>query len=136
MAKRNLKKDDPGLIFLIPELCSIRGITDAMWQDFSLMKEMSVYTHVGPNERFNQLNGFLQDIQGREEGRKELNKWNISLDQWLVELTGRTIEGESIIYKDVRILIEQRKDIFREIYFSVQLNTIHWKLIGLVMVAH
>ncbi len=136
MTKRGPKKDDPGLIFLIPELCSITGISDAMRQDFSLMKEMSVYTHVGPNERFNQLNGFLQDIQGREEGRKELNKWNISLDQKLVELTGRTIEGESIIYKDVRILIEQRKDIFRKIYFSVQLNTIHWKLIGLVKVVH
>ncbi len=112
MAKRNLKKEDPGLIFLIPELCSITGISDAMRQDFSLMKEMSVYTHVGPSERFNQLNGFLQDIQGREEGRKELNKWNISLDQKLVELTGRTIEGESIIYKDVRIFIELKKRTF------------------------
>jgi hypothetical protein len=93
------------------------------------MKEMSVYAHVGPNERFNQLNGFLQDIQGQ----KELNKWNISLDQKIVELTGRTIEAESIIYKDVRILIEK---MFFEIYFSVQSNKIDWKLIGLVMVDH
>jgi hypothetical protein len=30
MAKRGPKKDDSALIFLIPELCSIRGITDAM----------------------------------------------------------------------------------------------------------
>jgi len=71
-----------------------------MRQDFSLMKEMSVYTHVGPNERYQQLNGFLNDIQGRDEGRKELNKWQISLDKKLVELTGRTMETESIIYKD------------------------------------
>ncbi len=100
------------MIFLIPELCSITGISDAMRQDFSLMKEMSVYTHVGPSERFQQLNGFLNDIQGREEGRKELNKWQISLDQKLVELTGRTMEAETIIYKDVRISIELRKDCF------------------------
>ncbi|CAF4551268.1 unnamed protein product, partial [Rotaria magnacalcarata] len=52
MAKRGPKKDDPGMIFLIPELCCITGISDSMRQDFSLMKEMSTYTHVGPNERF------------------------------------------------------------------------------------
>jgi aubergine-like protein len=76
-----------------------------MRQDFSLMKEMGVYTHVGPNERYQQLNNFLTDIQGREEGRKELNKWQINLDKKLVELTGRTMEAESIIYKDVKIFI-------------------------------
>jgi hypothetical protein len=65
------------------------------------MKEMSVYTHVGPNERFEQLNRFLYDIQGCEERQKELNKWQINLDKSLVELTGRTMETESIIYKDV-----------------------------------
>jgi len=101
VAKRGPKKEEQGMIFLIPELCCITGISDSMRQDFSLMKEMSVYTHVGPNERFQQLNGFLNDIQGREEGRKELNKWQINLDKGLVELTGRTMEAESIIYKDV-----------------------------------
>jgi len=100
MAKRGPKKDEPGVIFLVPELCSLTGITDAMRSDFSLMKEMSTYTHVGPNERFQQLNGFLQDIQKREEGQKELNKWQISLDQQLVQLQGRTIESETIMYKD------------------------------------
>ena len=73
-----------------------------MRKDFSLMKEMSVYTHVGPTERHQQLTGFLHDIQQREEGRQELNKWQINLDQGLVQLTGRTMESESIIYKDVR----------------------------------
>jgi hypothetical protein len=54
------------------------------------MKELNVYTHVGPNERYQQLNGLLNDIQGREEGLKELNKWQISLDKLgLVEFTGR-----------------------------------------------
>ncbi|CAF1019144.1 unnamed protein product [Rotaria magnacalcarata] len=60
-----------------------------MKQDFSLMKEMSIYTHVGPNERFQQLNEFLNDIQKREEGRKELSKWQINLDNELVQLTGQ-----------------------------------------------
>lgn len=67
MVKHGPKKDDPGLILLIPELCCItgkqhfpwtlffififqKGISDSMRQDFSLMKEMSTYTHVGPNE--------------------------------------------------------------------------------------
>ena len=80
------------------------GISDSRRQGLSWMKERSTYTHVGPNERFQQLNGFLHDIQGREESRKELSKWQISLDKGLVELTGRTMEAEPIIYKDVRNL--------------------------------
>lgn len=44
-----------------------------MRQDFSLIKELSLYTNVGPNQRFNQLNGFLNNIEGLEEELKELN---------------------------------------------------------------
>ncbi|CAF5224742.1 unnamed protein product [Rotaria magnacalcarata] len=52
-----------------------------MRQDFSLMKELSVYTRVGPNERYQQLNGFLNDIKGRAEE--------------LAGLIGRFMESES-----------------------------------------
>ena len=72
-----------------------------MRKDFSLMKEMGTYTHVGPNERYRQLNGFLQDIQRRDEGRKDVDKWQITLDHELVQLKGRTMESEAIQYKDV-----------------------------------
>ena len=101
------------------------------------MKEMGVHTHVGPTERHQQLTDFLHDIQQREEGRQELNKWQINLDQGLVQLTGRTIESESIIYKDVRHNRRiQLVDDSRRICFSEQFATIHWKQIGRVMVVH
>lgn len=73
-----------------------------MRRDFSLMKEMNVYTHVAPQQRVEQLNGFIGEIQQRDEAKKELNKWQIQLDEQLVQLQGRTIESEAIIYKDVR----------------------------------
>jgi hypothetical protein len=73
-----------------------------MRQDVSLMKEMRGYTHVRPNERYQQLSGFLQDIQRREEGRKELEKWQVTLDKDLVHLKGRKMESEVIQHKEVR----------------------------------
>jgi hypothetical protein len=73
-----------------------------MRQDVSLMKEMRGYTHVRSNERYQQLSGFLQDIQRREEGRKELEKWQVTLDKDLVHLKGRTMESEVIQHKEVR----------------------------------
>lgn len=144
MMKRTGTKDDQSMIFLIPELCSITGIdvdsssraiirmmghfcfcvmvgiTDVMRRDFSLMKEMSVYTHVGPTERYQQLNGFLQDIQRRDEGRKELEKWQITLDQDLVQLKGRTMESETIQYKDVRLteIHLNRSFVFVDLYLA------------------
>ena len=107
------------MIFLIPELCSVTGawrlessssshrfllsgISEAMRRDFSLMKEMNVYTHVAPQQRVEQLNGFIGEIQRRDEAKKELSKWQIQLDEQLVQLQGRIIESEAIIYKDVR----------------------------------
>ncbi|CAF4232706.1 unnamed protein product [Rotaria magnacalcarata] len=97
VAKGGPKKEDLGLIFLIPESCSITDISDAMRQDFSLMKEMSVYTHIEPNNRYEQVTDFLNHIQRRNE----LNNCHISLDNKLVELTGRTMKTESIIYKEI-----------------------------------
>ncbi|CAM4762033.1 unnamed protein product [Rotaria magnacalcarata] len=67
-----------------------------MRQDFSLMKEMSVYTHIEPNNRYEQVTDFLNHIQRHNE----LNNCHISLDNKLVELTGRTMKTESIIYKE------------------------------------
>lgn len=99
--KRSFKKENQKMIFLIPELCCLTGISDNMRQDFSLMKEINSYTHVEPNQRYEQLNKFLNDIQKRDEGLNELNKWQINIDKEFLQLNARTIESESIIYKDV-----------------------------------
>ncbi|CAM4843581.1 unnamed protein product [Rotaria magnacalcarata] len=69
-----------------------------MKQDFSLMKEMSIYTHVGPNERFQQLNEFLNDIQKREEGRKELKADRSRDGRSLAYLSAKNLDKWILIY--------------------------------------
>ncbi len=62
------------------------------------MREMSVYTHVARNERYQQLTGFLNDTQSHEKDRQELEKCQIALDS-------RTMEAESIVYRDVSVTL-------------------------------
>ena len=47
----------------------------------------------------------------KEEGYQELDKWYDSFYEKLVELTGRTMKAEVIIYKDVGIFVAQRRDL-------------------------
>ena len=39
------------LICLIPELCSMTGLTDQMKADFRVMKDVAVFTRVTPSQR-------------------------------------------------------------------------------------
>ena len=51
-----------GPILLIPELCHMTGLTDEMRSDFRVMKDLAVHTRVGPSQRVDTLNRFMQDM--------------------------------------------------------------------------
>ena len=39
------------MIYLIPELCSLTGLTDQMKADFKVMKDVAQFTRVTPTQR-------------------------------------------------------------------------------------
>lgn len=50
------------MIALIPELCNLTGISEAMRTDFNLMKEMAKYTRITPNQRFYAIKKVISKI--------------------------------------------------------------------------
>lgn len=46
------------LVYLVPELCRMTGLTDAMRANFYLMKDLADHTRVGPQSRIERLNTF------------------------------------------------------------------------------
>ena len=46
------------LVYLVPELCRMTGLTDEMRANFNLMKALAEHTRVGPESRVERLNMF------------------------------------------------------------------------------
>ncbi|XP_025207261.1 piwi-like protein Siwi isoform X1 [Melanaphis sacchari] len=84
------------LVYLVPELCVMTGITDAMRNNFTLMKDMATYTRINPRERTERLTNFANRLLNTPKSVAELKNWNLTLSNRLVELTARTLQPETI----------------------------------------
>ncbi|KAJ0067569.1 hypothetical protein NL108_008577, partial [Boleophthalmus pectinirostris] len=86
----------PGPALLVPELCYLTGLTDKMRADFSIMKDLSAHTKLSPEDREKCLDRFIMNIQKNAEAQSEMDKWGLSFDKELVQLTGRVLPVERI----------------------------------------
>ncbi|XP_029341114.1 LOW QUALITY PROTEIN: piwi-like protein Siwi [Acyrthosiphon pisum] len=85
------------LVYLVPELCIMTGLTDAMRNNFTLMKDMAIHTRVNPKERVERLTNFANRFLSTPDIINYLySYWNLTLSNKLVELTGRILQPEPI----------------------------------------
>nr|ANZ54961.1 piwi 2 [Fimbriaphyllia ancora] len=87
----------PGLVCLIPELCYITGLTDAVRQDFRVMKDIAAHTRVSPMQRQQAMMKFIDNINSCPEALHELTSWGVQLDQTMLRTEGRQLPLEKII---------------------------------------
>ena len=57
---------------LIPELCYLTGLTDAMRSDFRVMREIAQVTRLTPENRHKSLLKFIQSIKSNNEAKEVL----------------------------------------------------------------
>uniref|UniRef100_A0A3P8SKU5 Piwi-like RNA-mediated gene silencing 1 n=1 Tax=Amphiprion percula TaxID=161767 RepID=A0A3P8SKU5_AMPPE len=86
----------PGPAMLIPELCYLTGLTDKMRADYRIMKDLSTHTRLTPDKREERLSRFVGNIQKDAIAQAELDKWGLSFDKQLLNVTGRILRGETI----------------------------------------
>lgn len=96
--ERDIRAGQPELIYLVPELSRATGLTERMRQDFKLMQAISAYTRLSPDQRVESLNRFNQRMQGTKESMVILNDWNIKLNKTLVDIKGRELPQEQIVF--------------------------------------
>ncbi|XP_029341152.1 piwi-like protein Siwi [Acyrthosiphon pisum] len=96
--KRSIRRfgEEDTLIYLVPELCVMTGLNDAMRNNFKLMKDMAIHTRVNPKGRMERLTNFSNRLIKTPDSVNELKRWNLTLSNKLVELTGRTLPPEPI----------------------------------------
>ncbi|XP_050437858.1 piwi-like protein Siwi [Adelges cooleyi] len=102
LVSKNKKKsvrlfgEEECLVYLVPELCVMTGLTTQMRNNFNLMKEMASYTRINPDERVRRLQNFVKRVLSSNNSVEEFKKWNLKLSNNLVEVTGRVLNFEPI----------------------------------------
>lgn len=87
------------LIYLVPEFCTLTGLTDVMRNNFTLMRDLAVYTQVDPLERINRYTNFMNRLQNTPKSLETFSNWNLTLDNTLVRVPCRVLPLEVIYGK-------------------------------------
>lgn len=95
---RDLRAGRPEMIYLIPELSRATGMTDSMRANFKLMQDLSIYTRLSPENRVKALCKFNKRIQDTPQSVNVLKEWNMELDKKLLEVEGRELPPETIVF--------------------------------------
>ncbi|XP_017059224.1 protein aubergine [Drosophila ficusphila] len=114
--EKNIRGGVDQLIMLIPELARATGMTDAMRANFRLMKAMSEHTRLTPDRRIERLRVFNKRLKSSKESTDTLKSWNIELDSALVEIPGRVLLPEKVVFGQNRTyLCDNRADWTHEV---------------------
>jgi aubergine-like protein len=60
---RKLRSGEEELVYLVPELCRMTGLTDDMRANFTLMRDLGEYTRINPPARLKRLESFNERLQ-------------------------------------------------------------------------
>lgn len=99
------------LICLIPELCLLTGLTDAMRSDFRVMKDVAVFTRVTPVNRQEAIKKFVKNVLTNPEANAHLLNWGLTLTTDTLPLEARQLQPEVIHFgKNYRETVNPKAD--------------------------
>jgi len=121
------------IIYLVPELCTMTGLSDSMRADFRVMKDISNHTRVIPATRGLELENFISEIRKNQEVKKELEQWGMSLSANMLSVEGRIFDTEKVFFNKKVHDIDPRTGEWSgvckntELVYSIPLK--HWLLV-------
>lgn len=95
--KCHLWSGEDYLIYLVPELCCMTGLSEQMRKNFLLMRDLADCTRLVPSQRMDRLQHFNRCLKTNSMIAEELKNWNMQLSEYLLTLSGRILPSENII---------------------------------------
>ncbi|KYQ91175.1 argonaut-like protein [Tieghemostelium lacteum] len=77
------RKGAKEILYLIPELCFLTGLTDEIRSNIGTMKLLADKTNVDSNTRYNQICEFIKSIKENPKIRAEMAKWSLKFEDAL-----------------------------------------------------
>lgn len=108
--KKDIRMGRTEPIFLLPELCTLTGLTDEARADFGVMKDVGHHTRVPPEGRNRTLQGFINQINQNEKVKAEMQGWGLAFSQNLMTLNARVAPQENIYQRNNAQLSYRQED--------------------------
>lgn len=108
--KKDIRMGRTEPIFLLPELCTVTGLSDEARADFGVMKDVGAHTRVPPEGRNRTLQGFINQINQNEKVKAEMQGWGLAFSQTLMTLNARVAPQENIYQKNNAQLSYRQED--------------------------
>lgn len=90
--------------FYTDRIFNLTGLTDNMRENFHLMKALAVHTCISPESRIDKLMRFNNRLRQESKVLQEFKDWNMTLDRTLLEVPGRVLPQERLIFaRDLKI---------------------------------
>jgi aubergine-like protein len=108
------------IIYLVPELCYMSGLTDNMRSNFNLMKTLADHTKGSAKDKVNENIKLINNILADENCKKEIEKWGISISNQPMLMEGRKISAGNLLMSKkgnnrVEIPIDGAGDLDRQV---------------------
>ncbi|XP_050063196.1 piwi-like protein Siwi [Aphis gossypii] len=94
--KKSFNCVETELVYLVPELCTLTGITNKMRENRYLMQDIAQHTRVDPNGRIVMYNNFIKRVLTTPKSSDLLKEWNLTLSNALVTIHGRVLPQENL----------------------------------------
>nr|XP_022341463.1 piwi-like protein 1 isoform X1 [Crassostrea virginica]XP_022341464.1 piwi-like protein 1 isoform X1 [Crassostrea virginica]XP_022341465.1 piwi-like protein 1 isoform X1 [Crassostrea virginica] len=108
--KKDIRMGRTQPIYLLPELCTVTGLSDEARADFSVMKDVGAHTRVAPEGRNRTLQDFINQINSNEKVKAEMSGWGLAFSQRLMNVSSRIAPQEKIYQKGGAELMYRAED--------------------------
>ncbi|GFO44194.1 piwi-like protein 1 [Plakobranchus ocellatus] len=97
---KDVRRGDKENLYLVPELCTITGLSEQARSDFNVMRDLAVHTRIGPDKRVATLEKFLNQINKDQEAQKVLRPWQMSIASNAARIPARQFPAEKLLMRD------------------------------------
>ncbi|KAK2155427.1 hypothetical protein NP493_2079g00007 [Ridgeia piscesae] len=94
--KKDIRRGMDGPILLLPELCTLTGLSEEVRSDFHVMKDLATHTRIAPEGRYQTLSNFIEKINKNPEVKEEMSRWGLAFDRDLLSIQARVLPPEKI----------------------------------------
>ncbi|RUS89237.1 hypothetical protein EGW08_002980 [Elysia chlorotica] len=100
---KDIRRGDQENLCLIPELCTITGLSEQARSDFNVMRDLAVHTRIGPDKRVSTLEKFTRQINENPEAQQILKPWQMKIASTAARIPARQFPAEKLLMRDKSI---------------------------------
>ncbi|XP_048257294.1 piwi-like protein 1 [Haliotis rufescens] len=94
--KSDIRRGQTEPIYLLPELCTLTGLSEEVRADFNVMKDVATHTCIGPEGRSKQLTAFINQLNAEPKIAEDMRGWKLRFQPQLLPIQARVVPQEKI----------------------------------------